>query len=75
MNSSTSNPNPRSKLWYVKWLFASYVSGFALTLLICTLALPFAGPKLFLLIAEPTGTAAMLVLMALSAPFLYRYLI
>jgi hypothetical protein len=74
VNTSTPKLNPRPKVWYVKWLFASYASGFALTLLICTLALPFAGPKLFLLITEPAGTAAVFVLMALSAPFLYRHL-
>ena len=74
MNEPASKATRRNGLWYVKWLFASYACGFGLALLVCTIALPLVGPNLFLLITKPAGAAAMFVLMALSAPVLYRYL-
>jgi hypothetical protein len=74
VSESASKANHRSAIWYLKWVFASFACGFGLTLLVCTLALPFAGHKLFQLVSEPEGTAAMFALMVLSAPVLYRHL-
>jgi hypothetical protein len=74
VNAVSSDSSRRRPLWYAKWLFACFGCGFALTLFICTAALPFVGMKLFDLWPTPAGRFAMFALMVASGPILFRKL-
>lgn len=69
-----AEPRARSTWWYIKWLMATWGAGGGLILLVCVVALPFAGFLAFLEFFSERMPLYLLSGKLIVGPFTYRYL-